>query len=266
MSEAQLVAEITAELTLSCALPYALPEPEVKRIIKRAREYFYVNYQYAVEHKLLIIPKEIFQDENFRKTRTVQLPECFVSVYDLRETTGYGFLGNPDRDFADSKLLGSEIFLSPFQGDNLVYRTAMYSYFNLAEAYLLVTVAYSFNRNTGRITVLGRNPFVDLCARTMVKIPEDTLYDDELFVRYCLAKAKIGMGRILQIFNFNLPGGVTINFDAIKQDGQAELDLIMTQIDAENSPDWFLQWNVLVPFIALTQIFSLWEHTQIFLT
>ena len=243
MTENMLVQEIQAEITMSCALPYALPEAEVRRIIKRAREYFYINYQYAVEQRFLVIPREIFQNPAFKKDRMIQLPDCFVSVYDLREMAQGGFLGNPDRDFADSKLLGAEIFLSPFQGDNLVYRTAMYSYFDLARAFLLETVAFKWNFNTKRISVLGRDSFKDLAARVMTKIPEESLYDDELFVRYCLAKAKINLGRTLQIFNYNLPGGVTINFEGIKADGLAEMEAIMTQIDSESTPDWFIQWN-----------------------
>ena len=243
MTEKQLIQEINNEIQLSCALPYALPEAEVKRIIKRAREWFYVNYQWAVEDKLIAIPAEIFDHPNFRSTRTIQLPDCVVSVYELREVTGIGILGQPDRDFSDSKLLGAEIFLSPFQGDNLVYRTAMYSYFDLARAYTLETIGYKYNRNTKRITVLGRNVFRNCFIRAGVEIPEETLYDDEIFVRYCLAQAKINLGRILQLFNYNLPGGININFDATKQDGLQEMEQIKAQIDGENSADWFIQWN-----------------------
>lgn len=74
-------------------------------------------------------------------------------------------------------------------------------------------------------------------------IPLESLYEDELFMRYCFAMAKIQLGRTLQVFNYNLPGGITINFDAIKQDGQNELDKILEQVKGESSPDWFIQWN-----------------------
>lgn len=243
MTEKSLIQEIQNEISLACALPYALPEAEVVRIINRAKEWFFPNYQWAVEEKLIAIPKEIFDHPNFTSTRIIQMPDCVVSVYELREVTGIGILGTPDRDFSDSKLLGAEIFLSPFQGDNLVYRTAMYSYFDLAKAYLLETIAYKYNRNTRRVTVLGRNPFRDCFIRAAVKIPDESLYDDEIFVRYCLAQAKINLGRILQLFNYNLPGGVTINFDTTKQDGIAEMEAIKTQIDGESTADWFIQWN-----------------------
>ncbi len=238
-----MIQEIQNEIQLSCALPYALPEAEVKRIINRAKEWFWVNYQWAVEEKLMAIPKEVFDHDSFRSTRLIQLPDCIVAVYEFKEVSGVGLIGQPERDFSDSKLLGAEIFLSPFQGDNLVYRTAMYSYFDLAKAYLLETIAYKYNRNTKRLSVLGRNPFRDTFIRVATKIPDETLFDDEIFVRYCLAQAKINLGRILQLFNYNLPGGIQVNFDTTKQDGIAEMEAIKAQIDGENTADWFIQWN-----------------------
>lgn len=243
MTEQQLIQEIESEISLSCALPYSLNPVEIKRIIKRAREFMYDNYQYAVEDRYIIIPLEVFEHASFKSNRLVSLPDCVVSVYDVREMTGPGAFGNIDRDFSDSKLLGAEINLSPFQGDNLVYKTAMYSFYDLAKAYLLETVAFSWNRNTKRVTIMGRNPRKPVAMRTMVKIPEDSLYDDELFVRYCLAQAKINLGRTLSIFNYNLPGGVQINFDGIKQDGKDEMLAILEQINNETMPDFFLQWN-----------------------
>lgn len=239
----QLIQEVNAEIQLSCALPYALPDQEVIRIINRAKEWFFVNYQWAVEEKLMALPVEIFQNPNFRSTRLIQLPDCIVSVYEFREITGIGIIGTPDRDFSDSKLLGAEIFLSPFQGDNLVYRTAMYSYFDLARAYTLETIAYKYNRNTKRMSVLGRNPFRNCFIRVATKIPDESLYDDEIFVRYCLAQAKINLGRILQLFNYQLPGGISVNFDATKQDGLTEMQEIKAEIDGSSTTDWFIQWN-----------------------
>ena len=41
MTEADLIQEIRDDISHSCALPYNLNEQEIKRIIKRARAYFY---------------------------------------------------------------------------------------------------------------------------------------------------------------------------------------------------------------------------------
>lgn len=238
----QLTNEINAEVSNSCSLPYSLPEAEVHRIINRAKEWFYMNYGQAVEEKYLALPYEIFEHPTFKATRMINLPDCVVAVYELREMTGIGILGQQNGDFSDSKLLGTDIFLSPFQGDNLVYKTAMYSMFDLAKAYTIETIAYRYNRNTKRISILGRDPHRDCFIRVGSKIPEESLFNDELFVRYCFAQAKINLGRILQLFQFNLPGGVGINLDVTKQDGLAELADIKAEIDSQNSPDFFIQF------------------------
>lgn len=253
-SEQDLIQEVKDDLSHSCALPYSLNDGEIKRIIKRAKAYFYDNYQYAVEDRIFVLGKELFSHPTFRATRQVQLPECIISVYDVREVGGAGIVGTPDRDFGDSKLLGSELMLSPFVGDNLVYRTVLYSFFDLAKAYLLETYAYNYNKNTKKLTILGRDPSratttglsvggKDVGIKACVAIPEEDLFSDELFVRYVLAEAKINIGRLLGTFGYQLPGGVSINAGAIKDQGTTERAEVIEMIKSENTPSWFFQYN-----------------------
>jgi len=264
MTELELIREIEDALSFSCSLPYNLNQTEVARIIKRARNYFYDNYQYSVEKRYFILSRAIFANQEFRATRQIQLPDVIVSVFDVRETNGVGIAGNPDRDFGSSKLLGSELLLSPFVGDNLVYRTVMYSYFDLARAYLLETFAYNFNKNNKKLTILGRDPNragnggvtgggvnpnggspggVDVAVSCFIKITEDSLYDDELFVRYCIGKSKEALGNMLSVFDYNLPGGVKVNAANIVQQGKDEVAEVMAMIDGESTASYFLQWN-----------------------
>ena len=233
----------TAEITGSGSLPYSIPEREAERIIDQALNWFYVNYGPAVETQYYVIEKQWFRESEFKKTRSVLLPDCTVSVFEVKEITGGGRLGTIDRDFADNRLIASELFLSPFQSDDLVLRTAQYSYWDLTQAFILERISYDFNRNTKRLKILGRDPKRNVFIQTYAKIEENKLYDDWFFQRYVISQAKISLARILGAFQFNLPGGIAVSGDQFKEEGKEELEQIKQRIDDENSPDWFFIYN-----------------------
>ena len=48
---------------------------------------------------------------------------------------------------------------------------------------------------------------------------------------------------MLSMFEFNLPGGVSINADQIKSDGENELEKILDTIREENTPNWIFIYH-----------------------
>jgi hypothetical protein len=144
-----------------------------------------------------------------------------------------------DQDFSDNRLIASELFLSPFQSDDLVLRTAQYSYWDLTKAFILERYAFDFNRNTKRLKILGRDPKKNVFILCYTKIEPYKLYDDWFFQRYMTAQAKMSLGRLLGTFTFNLPGGIAVDASSLKDEGKEELEQIKQQIDDENAPDWF---------------------------
>ena len=56
----ELVQEIEDSISFSCSLPYTLNRQETERIIKRARAWFYDNYQYSVEERIFILANQLF--------------------------------------------------------------------------------------------------------------------------------------------------------------------------------------------------------------
>jgi hypothetical protein len=243
MTRGELIEMITGEITASGSLPYSVPERESNRIIDQALNWFYVNYGPAVETQYYIIEKKWFSGPEFKKTRSILLPDCVVSVFEVKEIYGGGRLGTIDRDFSDNRLIASELFLSPFQSDDLVLRTAQYSYWDLTQAFILERISYDFNRNTKRLKILGRDPKKNVFVQTYAKIEENKLYDDWNFQRWCTAQSKISLSRILGAFKFNLPGGIEVNGDMYKDEGKEELEQIKQRIDDENSPDWFFIYH-----------------------
>lgn len=243
MTEAQFIDEIQSEMTGSGSLPIVLEEIEIKRIIDQSSRWFYENYGDAVETTHYVIDKKSFNNPQFKSNRQIILPDCVVSVYQFKEINGVGRLGNIDRDFAEDRLIASEIFLSSFHGDDLVMRTAQYQYFDLSKAFFLEQIAYDFNRNTHKLKVLGRDPKFDMYIQAYTKIPLDNLYDDYYFLRYVTAKSKISLARILGLYQFPLPGGVQVNADMLRSEGETELEWVLTKIDEENQPSWFFMYH-----------------------
>jgi hypothetical protein len=243
MTRGEFLLEVKDEIRGTCALPYSIPDKEINRIINQAKKYFYRNYKEAVESQHYVIPKEEFKKAEFKRDRTILMPECVVSIYECKEISGGGRLFSVDPDFSDNRLMGAELYLSPFQSDDLVMRTAQYAYWDLAQAFFLETIAYDFNRNTSKLKIKGRNPAKNVYLQTYVEIQEEALFEDWLFIRYVTATVKVALGRILGFFEYQLPGGVSINSSDIKSEGTEELDKLLQQIDDENSPDWFFMFH-----------------------
>jgi hypothetical protein len=183
-----------------------------------------------------------FKTPEWFKTRTIMMPECVVSVFEVKEITGAGLIGTIDKDFADNKLIASEIYLSPFTGDSLVFRTAQYQFFDLTRAFFLEWIRYDYNRRTKKCKILGRDPSRDVFFNTYVKIPDDMLYEDYYFMRFVTAKSKIALGRMLSFFDYNLMGGIKVNAGDIKAEGEQEVEKIETEIKDQDSADYFSVW------------------------
>lgn len=241
MTRLELIKYVEEELSLSCALSINLPAKNINRIIEQSLKWFYEKYEDAVENSFYIIPAQVFSTPEFRKHRSIIFPNCTVSVHDFRESGSGSFniSGTMDKDFSGNKLIASEMSMGSM-GDGLVYFTAFRAFADLAQAYTLKTVAYEFNQNTKKLTVLGRDPRTNLIALTYDKIPEDKLFDDVNFIDYVVAQSKIQLSRLLGTFQYNLPGGISINFSDIRSEGQEDLERIRQEISDSQTPDWFL--------------------------
>tara|TARA_Y100000389_G_scaffold195186_2_gene226240 strand:+ start:3458 stop:4195 length:738 start_codon:yes stop_codon:yes gene_type:complete len=239
MTKAELIQDIQDEITFSGMLPYSLPEKELGRILDIAARYFYDNWRHAVSSRYLLLPLEIFKSKEFKAAgRIIQLPECVQSVIEVKEAKGGSIFATIDRDFSEQKFVGSEAFLTPFIGESLMYRTIMFSFLDLTKGMILDTIAYDHNRNDHTLGIVGRTPKTDVVAKILKKIDIDKLYEDELYQRYVRANAKVRLAHMLQTFNYQLPGDITLNYQNMVATAEKETEEVKAMMKGENTVDW----------------------------
>lgn len=246
ITEDEFISEIQTELTVGCSLPFTVPKKEIKRIIKYAAKWFYKNYEYAVEERYGIIPHELMISDDFKKYRTITLPGCIESIFKVQKTSGEASFTGQIRNMADftlEKLIFQNYRATAGISENLLL-TITYQYWaDLAASVVLYPVTYNYNRNTSKLWIGGQIPAGDLVMNMYVDIPIESLFNDEIFYDYVVAKTKTELSRILGTFQFNLVGGVSINFDLLQTEGQDRLTEIKEQIKGDEGADWFFTTN-----------------------
>jgi hypothetical protein len=166
------------------------------------------------------------------------MPDCVQFVTDLKEAKGASIFATIDRDFSEQKFIGSEVYLTPFIGESIMYRTIIFSFLDLTRGLILDTIAYDYNRNTNSLGIVGRTPKVNAVAKILKKIDKDKLFEDELFQRYVRAHSKVRLAHMLQTFNYTLPGDVSINYQNMVATAEKEMTAVETMMKGENTTDW----------------------------
>jgi hypothetical protein len=235
MTKQELIDEVKGELSASCSLPFTPPDKEIERIIDLESRWLFREYRDAWSTKWYILDKKYYNTQEWKNTRTFQLPECVVGikvVYEL--TSGQRVFGIHDPDLQFDRLMAADLYLTPLSSDQITYRTIQWSFWDLSKAFNLRDIQNSFNMNTHRLTILGRDPHESLFITTLDKIPDEEFYEDPLVIKWMIAKGKISLARILGTFNYNLLG----NADW-KAEGNEELQELKDKIASDSTPDFF---------------------------
>jgi hypothetical protein len=238
------IQQIQQELTVGCQIPVSIPQKELLRIIEQAKKWFYKNYPDSLEEKFYFIHEMQWSTESYKLTAAITLPEKIFSVIDVYEThAGWNItsaFGLADGDFTIGKWMYSKLDGGPgIASDSLMYYTIMKSLVDLSKMMLVSKLAFEHNRLNHNFRFLGRRPKKHAILRVLEKIEDCALFSDEIFTRYIIAQCKLQMARVLGMFDYNLPGGIKINYDSIKDEGKEELDAIKTEIKEDEGLDYF---------------------------
>jgi len=248
--------ELGDDMTGACMVPVNLPQREIINIVKRAKKWFYKNYEDSVRENYYHVPAEVFNSTYFKNHRSLNLPNASVdgsgavfSVFGVHDTgSGFNSTGGGldvrfqgGGDFALEKML----FRGMYEGaggaevaEELQYYVLNQSLADMSRQIMENPISFQYSRLTGELKILGDTPKKDVILHVYETLPDCAIYEDEIFFRYCSAKIKQSLGAKLGIFKFALPGNVEFDYDAIKDMGDTELESIIEEIKGDEGVDW----------------------------
>ena len=191
MTREDFIKNIVDEITISGTLNVTVKTKEIERIIDNEKRNVFRNWRDTVELRYGIIPVNQFRTPEFRKSRTIQFPDCVWGIEEFREIRdGSRLFGINDPDLSMERVMGSDLWLSPFSSDVITTRTVSYSWFDLARSFTLKDIQFHFNLNTKRVQVIGHEPLAPVLCRVSVQIEDAALYDDYMFLNTLLTPPK----------------------------------------------------------------------------
>jgi hypothetical protein len=244
MTIEQLIDVVQQDLTVSGMLPKVLPDIEIKRLIKEiALEWFYKNYQFAVQKIYYHLPLDFLKSEAYTRYKYLILPEEIENVIDIK------YIDNPNmwRIGIQAPYLSINLgvtnqpFLTSFvttAGELAEYRSVISAFSDEINKLSLESVKFNYNHLNKRINFLGKveKPMMLECWG---RIEEEELFDFQMFKEYVIGLSKKKMGEVLGRFNFNMPGNFQYNSGDIISDGQSMIDKIEEKVKGESTVAWF---------------------------
>ena len=257
---------VQQEMSVNGSIPFTIPVESIAQLTKNARTMFYKMYEDASEEMFIAIPHKEILKKSFRKgidkmdgqgddkvlkdTRGgYLLPEGIISVVGVYEIGGWsgeagwntGLLGKTSGDISLHRMLYQSIYdrTMAVSADNLMYYICTEAFLDLSRQLFQNMISFRYNRLTNKLRFLGELPKSDVILDVLVRVPDCDLYNDELFRRYVIAECKTQLGRILQSFSFQLPGNVSINAEAIANEGSTERDQIIQELK-DMSANWYI--------------------------
>lgn len=247
------IRDINSHITGACMIPIKLPKKETIKIVQRAVQWFYKNYEDSVQSNYYIIDKANYETTTFKKSRMMTLPGPrpdgsgrIFSVNNLivageNMAGASGSLKVSGSDFSTERLLFGGSGNSITKGaDDLMYYVVTEKFFDLARHVLVNRISFEYNRLTRNLKILGEKPNNHLVLEVYETIPDCALFQDEIFFRYVAAHVKKAIGTMIMMFGYSMPGNVTLNGDMIRDDANDEITEIKEDIKGDEGVDWFM--------------------------
>ena len=230
-------------------MPFALPAERIPEYILQAAQYFWQNDDFSVEERYYMIPNSEICKSN-KLNKLVQLPPQIMGVhgvFKMQQNLKYGAMG----DFSIERMMMSSY--SMFGGAGTVgggmgingvgynLSDVIVSMFEVStfNQTLNAPLSYNYNQYSSKLVLLGDLGYSDLLISCMVRCKVQDLYNNYYFFRMVVCLCKQALSTIYGMYEFKLPGGVTINYSKLSDQADSELEKIEEWIQNNKAADYF---------------------------
>ena len=254
--DTQFMQRVQTTVTQSCALPFAVPLDRIPMLIQEAAEWFWLNSDWCSEERMYVIKNNEFCKGGVNKI--VTLPSKIIGVHGVYRTSSqmrYGAMG----DFSLERMMMSSY--SQFGGVGTIgggvqgapgmtgysltdVITSLYEVDTFNQV-LNAPLTYDYNIFSHKLVILGDLKWQDVLINCYVRCNIQDLYNNYYFFRFVVCLAKRALSTIYGTFEFKLPGGVTINYSAFKEEADSEIEEIKEWVNNHNGVGYFFQPNTL---------------------
>jgi hypothetical protein len=123
-------------------------------------------------------------------------------------------------------------------GELGMYKTLLDNMSDLLNQLNKYTLKYQFNQLNHRLHILT-NVKYDVIMEAYANIPQENLFNDDLFFKYCVGYAKTALGNMVGRYDFTLPGGVKIASADLISQGKEEVKEVEEEVKGQSNSAWF---------------------------
>ena len=233
-------------ISSSNALPFEIPEERLAKIVIKSAKFFWEYKDDATYEKSLYIPYSSFANKDVNSNAELQLPNGIEGILQVFTTGNYAGItindairiplldsyGSTYKTFSTSNSQQSGYTGDHYQPSDSIIALMEYDMMNNT---FKKGVQFSFNRHKSILNVLGNSYGMSLVLQCFVRVDIKYLYNDYMFEEYVTARTMEELGKITSSFEFNYPGGVRLNYDQIRSDGQEKRREIEEELKGSQS-------------------------------